>query len=273
MSIFGPMLPYSAIAGAAIADSQIKQPEQYVKTMRHVAELDPSFYYNLGDYEWNNGQTNEAVKEYEEAAQKDSNALGAARYAYRLITYYLAIGDKIKARTTADFAGEVYSYDGLVAKAGYFELIGDLPQAYEWYNKISERYNDDTEALLFCSRHAESTGDPALDAKIAAQFKHWVANHEKAKLADFKNPPTDGVTLIEDGPTINDAGVVKGDIVTAVRGLRVHNGNQLQIARDADLNPELLLIIWHNNSYREVTVHLPASHRLGVNTENYILKN
>jgi tetratricopeptide (TPR) repeat protein len=95
--------------------------------MEHVAELDPAYNYNLGDYQWRRGKTNEAVKVYEKAVEKDSDALNAANYATLLINHYLATGDKEKARATADFAGEVYSYRGLAAKAGYFEKTGDLP--------------------------------------------------------------------------------------------------------------------------------------------------
>src|SRR5581483_7660817 len=114
-------------------------------------ELDPSYYYNLGDYEWEHGQTNEAIKVYEKAVEKDSDALHAANYAAFLIDHYLATGDQKKAREMADLAGDVYSQRGLAAKAWYFEKTGDLPQALEWFDKIAERYGSSNEALSFCS--------------------------------------------------------------------------------------------------------------------------
>src|SRR5207249_2187322 len=43
MSTFGPLLPYSANAAGAIADSLVNQPERYEKTLEHAAELDPSY--------------------------------------------------------------------------------------------------------------------------------------------------------------------------------------------------------------------------------------
>jgi hypothetical protein len=48
MATFGPLQPYSAVAGACIADSLTEQPEQYEKTMLHVAELDPSIITTWG---------------------------------------------------------------------------------------------------------------------------------------------------------------------------------------------------------------------------------
>jgi tetratricopeptide (TPR) repeat protein len=271
MSTFGPLQPYSAVAGACIADSLVKQPEQYEKTMERVAELDPSYNYNLGDYEWRRGKTNEAVKVYEKAVEKDPDALHAANYADFLIGYYLATGDKEKARATADAAGEVYSYRGLAAKAGYFEKTGDLPHALEWFDKIEERYGKSTESLSFCSRHARPSGNVALDKEIATRLKKWFDNQKQVKVADFQPPPTDGLVLLRElnSDSRNNTGLEKGDIVMAVRGVRVNNLEQLAIARDLDPAPEVKVIIWRNGSYRECNATLAAGHRLGFEIGEY----
>lgn len=271
MSTFGPLLPYSAVAGACIADSQINQPEQYEKTMEHVAELDPSYYYNLGDYEWRRGKTNEAVKVYEKAVAKDPDALNAANYSALLIDHYLATGDKEKARATADSAGEVYSYRGLAAKAGYFEKTGDLPHALEWFEKVEERYGKSTESLGFCSRHAMPTGDAALDKEIATRLKDWFQKQKQVKGADFQTPPTNGLVLLRQlkNDTHNNTGLEKGDVLMAVRGIRVHNLEQLAIARDLDPAPEVKVIVWRNGGYHECDVTLSEGHRLGFEIGDY----
>jgi tetratricopeptide (TPR) repeat protein len=271
MSTFGPLLPYSAIAGACIADSLANQPDQYEKTMEHVAELDPAYYYNLGDYEWQRGKTNEAVKVYEKAVEKDPDALNAANYAELLIGYYLATRDKEKARATADSAGEVYSYRGLAAKAGYFEKTGDLPHAFEWFDKIEERYGKSTESLSFCSRHALPTGDAALDKEIGARLKKWFDNQKPVKVADFQTPPTNGLVLLRalKNDTRNNTGLQKGDVLMAVRGVRVQNFEQLAIARDLNPAPEVKVIVWRNGSYRECNVTLSDGHRLGFEIGDY----
>jgi tetratricopeptide (TPR) repeat protein len=271
MSTFGPLLLYSAVAGSCIADSLVSQPEQYEKTMEHVAELDPSFYYNLGDYEWKRGKTNEAVKVYEKAVEKDSDALHAANYAAFLIDHYLATGDKEKARATADSAGEVYSYRGLAAKAGYFEKTGDLPHALEWFDKIQERYGKSTESLSFCSRHVMATGDAALDKEIATRLKKWFDNQKQVKVADFQTPPTNGLVLLRElkNDATNNKALEKGDVLVAVRGIRVHNLEQLAIARDLDSASEVKVILWRNGSYRECNVSLSDGHRLGFEIGDY----
>lgn len=272
-STFGLLQPYSAIAGACIADSLERQPEQYVTTMEHVAELDPSYYYNLGDYQWRRGKTNEAVKVYEQAVDKDPDALNSANYAALLIGYYLATGEKEKARATADSAGEVYSYRGLAAKAGFFEKTGDLPHALEWFDKIEERYGKSSEAFSFCSRHAMATGDATVDKEIASRLKKWFDSQKKVKVADFKTQPTDGLVLLRElnsgSGSRNDTGLEKGDVLMAVRGIRVYNLEQLAVARDLDPAPEVKAIVWRNGNYRECDVKLAAGHRMGFEIGDY----
>jgi tetratricopeptide (TPR) repeat protein len=273
-STFGLLLPYSATAAACIADSLADDPRQYEKTMEQAVEWDPSFFSTLADYEWNHGQTNEAIKVYERAAEKNPDALLIACFAARRITYYLATGQSEKARETADFAGDVYSRIGLAAKAGYFEQTGDLAQALEWYNKIDERYGPGPadETLFFCCRHAGPTGDAQLDKQIASQLQAWFDRQKKVTLADFTGPPNDGVTLTETSQTLERANLKKGDIIVAARGIRIHNMNDLSIARDMNPAPDLTVIVWQAGAYREANVTLSASHRLGALIVNYTLK-
>jgi tetratricopeptide (TPR) repeat protein len=269
MSTFGLLLPYSATAAACVADSLADDPGRYEKTMEQAVEWDPSFFSTLADYEWNHGQTNEAIKVYERAADKNPDAIDVASFAARRIKYYLATGQNEKARETADFAGEVYSCSGLAAKAGYFEQTGDLTQALGWYNKIDERYRQPDEALLFCCRHAGPTGDAQLDKQIASRLQAWFDHQEKATLADFTSPPNDGVTLTETSETLKKANLKKGDIVVAARGIRIHNIFQLTVARDMNPAPDLAVIVWQDGAYRETNVTLSASHRFGVLVVNY----
>ena len=268
-STFGLLLPYSATAAACIADSQAGNPEQYEKTMEQAVKWDPSFLSTLADYEWGHGQTNEAIKVYERDAAENPDALMIANTAARRIQHYLATGQKEKARQAADFAGEVYSYVGLAAKAGYFEQTGELAQALDWYNKIDERYGQADAALLFCCRHVGSAPDAELQRRFASRLQDWFARQKKVSLAEFTGPPDDGVSLLETSPTIDAAKLKKGDIVVAARGIRVHNIDQLTIARDLDPASNLAIIAWDGGIYREVKVTLPASHRLGVAIANH----
>ncbi len=268
-STFGPLLPYSATAAACIADSLVDQPDQYEKTMEQAVKWDPSFYWNLAEYEWNHGQTNEAMTVYEKDAERNPDAIQVASLAGRRIQYYLATGQKEKARQTADFAGDVYSASGLSAKAWFLEKTGDLPGAFDWYNKINERYNRPTDALLFSCRHLGTTGDADLEKSMSGLLKDWFHRQKKVSLSDFSGPPADGVTLDGGSAPLEKAGLKKGDIVVAARRLPIHNTTQLTIARDMDLSPDLDVIVWQDGRYREAKVVLPPNHRFGVMVLDY----
>jgi tetratricopeptide (TPR) repeat protein len=271
-STFGPLLPYSAVAAACIADSQANNPEQYEKFMELAVKWDPSFYRTLAEYEWNHGKTNEAMSLYERQEQSDPDAVSLANLAERRVRYYLATGQKQKAKETADFAGEVYSAGGLAAKAVYFEETGNLARAFDWFGKIEERYRDADELLFFCCRHVGASGDANLDRRMADRLQTWYNEREKASLSSFSGPPADGVSLSTPGPALERLSVKKGDIIVAARGIRIHNMTQLKLARDMDRAPELKIVYWQGSGYREATVALNAEHRLGATMLNYAAK-
>lgn len=271
-STFGRLLPYSATAAACIADSQAGNPEQYEKLMKLAVKWDPSFYANLAQYQWNHGETNGAMKTYEQQEQFDPDAVALANLAERRVRYYLATGQKQKAKATADFAGEVYSARGLAAKALYMEETGDLAQAFDWYSKIEERYQRADELLYFCCRHTPSSGDADLDKRISHRLQTWYNEREKVSLSNLSKPPTNGVAISSAGPILEKLSIKNGDIIVAARGIRIQNLTQYSLARDMDRAPELKIIYWQGSGYREATIALNAEHRLGAEVTNYNAK-
>jgi len=268
-STFGRLLPYSAVAAECIADSRSDKPEQYEKLMELGAKWDPSLYYDLAEYEWKLGQTNEAMKTYEEEEQLDPDAVLLASLAERRVRYYLSTGQKQKAKETADFAGEVYSQRGLTAKAVYFEETGNLAQAFDWYSKIEERYQTADELLHFCCRHTAASGDTELDKRISDRLQVWYNQQQKVSRSQLSKPPTDGVAISNAGPILEALAIKSGDVIVAVRGIRVHNMTQCFLARDMDRAPELKIIYWQGSGYREATLTLNSEHRLGADLINY----
>jgi len=157
----------------------------------------------------------------------------------------------------------------LEAKAEFLEKTGELNQALEWYDKIQERYGSSADALNFCVRHRKPTGNAYFDKQVAAHLKNWTDTQEQVQLADFKTRPTAGVLLNGDSDTMNKADLHKGDVVVAVRGIRVRDIEEFTVARDMDAAVTIPLIVWQKGRYRQVEVTLSAEHRLGVPIENY----
>jgi tetratricopeptide (TPR) repeat protein len=270
MALYGAVLPYSLTALRTVAETVTNEPDRYEKLMLQAAALDPSGYYDLGNYALHH-ETNEdkAAEYFDKAVAGDPDSLRIAENAEWRERYYFKKGQRDKAREIADFAGEVYSSSGLEAKAVYFELITNYDEALAWYAKIEERYDDSTALIDFCQRYKRLTGSTRFDAALQQRMKRlFPQGLEKVSLTDFHSPPVDGAVFNQENERTKAAGVKQGDVIVAVYGVRVHNGQQYTYARGLKDTPELDLIVWHGGAYREFKPS-PPNHLFGVDIDDY----
>jgi hypothetical protein len=94
---------------------------------------------------------------------------------------------------------------------------------------------------------------------------------EKVALRDFHGPPADGVVIRQENELLKAAGLKAGDVIVALFGIRVHDRQQYIYARELRQTPELDLIAWHGEAYREFRPS-PPHHRFGVDFGDYQAK-
>lgn len=268
-NLFGALLPYSINAMRTVARTIYNQPEQYKKLMLQAAALDPVCYYTLGDYEISHHDDDLAAKYIDEACAADPDSVRVSNEAYWRVKYWLKKGQTGKARQIADDAGEVYSARGLESKAYFFEATSNYDGAFEWYAKEEERYDDSGPLVDFCERYKNLTGDsrfePEVKKRVNKMFPHGM---EKVSLADFHAPPTDGVSILQQGELLTAAGLRAGDVIVALNGTRTHTFNQYMFVRGLLAGPELDLIVWQGGNYHEIKAS-PPDHRFGVDFGDY----
>jgi len=270
--LLDPILKYDAYAMLTVARTVTNQPDIYMHWLTAAAELQPACYFTLGDYFFDRGQEDKAAGYYEQAQAQETDSLISARYASRRIKYYLKQGEQQKAAAVADAAGEVYSYQGLAAKAEFYELTGKHDDAFEWYAKIEERYNDAQPLRDFCLRYKTKTGDPRFETALRNRAsKIFPQGSEPVSLADFHAAPGDGVLIQTEGELLRQAGLKAGDVIVALAGIRMHNSVQYNFQRDLSTDPEMILIVWQGDQYREIKAS-PPNHRFGVKIGNYKAK-
>jgi len=273
MALYHEILSYSPRALRAVARSVYSDSTKYVELMTQAAEMDPRNYYDLADYEWQlNSKLNEdKAAEYDQKAYDlDPDRVGAAHRAEWLVRYWLKHGQKAKAVSIAKEAGEVYSFDGLVAQAVFYEETGNYNTAFEWFAKIEERYESSTPLLNFCLRYKAKTGDTRFEPEVKKRVnKIFPKGMEKVSIADFKEPPTDGVVFQENSALLQSAGLKMGDVIVSVYGVRVHDTVQYTYARDLKSTPEMELIVWQGDAYREIHAS-PPNHLFGVGIGSYV---
>jgi predicted metalloprotease with PDZ domain len=145
-------------------------------------------------------------------------------------------------------------------------------EAFEWYAKEEERYDDPGPLMNFCTRYKVKTGDTRFDAALKKRLaKLFPKGIEKVTLKDFQSAPADGLVFREENDLVSKAGMKRGDIVVAVNGIRVHNFDQYSYGRETGSTPEMTLIVWQGNQYREIKAS-PPDHRFGVDMGDYPVK-
>jgi tetratricopeptide (TPR) repeat protein len=270
--LYALRLDYTPDASVAMAKTLESDPARYEELMLKAAVVYPRYYFPLATYFDRRQSKEKAAAYYEKGYALDTDRVSTSYYAGWLVHYYLGKGETNKAATVADEAGEVYSSVGLQAKAGFLEAIGRYGEAFAWYAKIEERYQESGPVIAFCLRYKSKTHDPRFDKEVekrkAIVFPQGV---EKVGLQDFQSAPSDGVLIAEETVEVQRAGMKGGDVIVAVNGIRVHNFLQYASARDWDEQPALSLIVWHGGKFIPVLAS-PPDHRFGGNFTDYPAK-
>jgi tetratricopeptide (TPR) repeat protein len=270
MTMFKPILPYSVQALRTVASTVYDQPQQYEKLMLQAAELDPACYYDLGDYEIDQQNEDKAAQYLEKACDADVDAVRVSDHACWRVRYFLSKGQTDKARQIADDAAEVYSSVGLQAKAIFLEATTNYDEAFQWFAKNEERYNDSGPLIDFCLRCKEQRNDQRFDSELQKRTeKLFPQGIEKASLGDFQGPPVDGVLIQQQNDLLLSSGLKAGDVIVALDGTHTHNFVQYRYTRAMQDNPGLDLVVWQGGAYHEVTAS-PPHHLFGVTFGDYV---
>jgi len=269
MGLYRGLLPYNIIAIETVADTVRDQPEQYEKLMLHAAQLDPICNYLLGDYEPNRHEEDKAAEYYVKSCDADPDSVRVASYAPWRVKYYLKKGDMKKAKEIADYAGEVYSNDGLQAEGIFFEMTSNYNEAFNWFRKIEDHYDESGPLMSFCLRYKALTGDTRFDAELKKRMDElFPQGIEKVSLADFQGPPADGVLIREQTDLLTSAGLRKGDVIVALGGERTRTFAQYTCLRDSLSDPVMDLIVWQGGAYHEIKTS-PPNHHFGGDFRDY----
>ena len=153
----------------------------------------------------------------------------------------------------------------------YLEAVerGEKPSAEDWIN----RHGEFAQPLRdFCLRYKTKTGDPRFETALRNRAsKIFPQGSEPVSLADFHAAPGDGVLIQTEGELLRQAGLKAGDVIVALAGIRMHNSVQYNFQRDLSTDPEMILIVWQGDQYREIKAS-PPNHRFGVKIGNYKAK-
>jgi tetratricopeptide (TPR) repeat protein len=268
-AVYQPVLEYDSLKMYQVGLQLRNDPQAFEAIMRKASAIDPDRYFALGDYFAKRAEEDKAAQYLQKGMDLSQDTVLAANEAGWLVNYYVRKGQPAKASKLADMAAETYSFRGLTAKAEFLEATGKYAEALEYYKKIEERYENSADLIQFCLRYKTKTGKSDFDVTLTRRLKTlFPKGIERVTINDFKQAPTDGALLEEANVETAKAGMKPGDVIVAAYGIRVHSFEQYMYARQTTNTPEMDLVVWQSNQYRQVRAS-PPEHRFGANMITY----
>lgn len=256
--LYRGLSPYSTVAMLAIARAYESSPENYEKWILRAAELNPNLYFDLAQYYQERNDTDSANRFREKGFRETGDRVFAMAHAYTLLDHFLDRGLPEQAKTVAEEAGVIGTRSGLLARAHYHERVGELDQAFRWFNDLAERYEDPSPLNNFCTRHAPRQIESPLGAKLLQTLeKNRPKDLKRVTLADFTTPPTNGVRFAQSNETMREVGLRPTDTVVALNGLQILNQVDFDRLCETQIGLDRQFILWDGAKYRELKCSPP----------------
>lgn len=265
MEVYRMELDYATSPMLAIAEASEANPPIYVEWMNKAAAQAPTVCYRLGDYLVKQGRADDAARAYTDGMARAPDPLEMAAVARWMVNYLEDHHESEKATALADRAAEVYSQAGLEAKASLLERRKEYDDAYAIHQAIVDRYGHPEEVIPFLARMQQA----APNSKYRALFAQAIANgpYQKIELRNLSGAPALGAVASAENDEMRKAGLRQTDVIVGVQGYRVDNAARYTILRETG-GPQLTLIIWRDNTYRELKAS-PPGRRFGVDFNDY----
>ncbi len=270
-TIYKSLADYSLQAMNSVAYAyQNSNKMAYIEQLEKIAKIEPDMTFKIAEcYETIN--PSKAVASYEKALSQARDQVVLSHYGGWLIDYYRETEQHEKAEALANKVGEVYSRVGLRTQGYFQERSGRIQEAEETFKKIKERYDKDDELKALYVRHPDLNAVYKNGAEEA--IKDVFPEGMKKYVPDTK-PPTQGVRIVNRSFKTDKAGIQKGDIIVAVKGIAVGNSAQFALARESTLDTNVDYVIWRESEKKYLTKSIKLhNYLLGCDIKTYSLKD
>jgi hypothetical protein len=257
---FEALTGYDTWAMEVVANGVASDPDRYEAIFARLCELNPNQYLQLGKYLREHGRPEAAARAYQKAVDLAHDRVWVSNNMDWLVNYYYSHDRKADAFAVAEMAADVYSSGGLETMALLCERADRLIDAENYFRKLSERYERWGELLGFYTRHRSEPKYAAAADRLSA--KVFPDGREEVNVAALSGVPATGLVLTSSSKTCAGLGLVPGDVIVAINGVRVQNESQYFYQMDTAPSEKVDLIVWSHPTYRTIAAILP-NHRLG----------
>jgi hypothetical protein len=254
--LYGPLAEYDIGSMLNLARSGATDPTKAIPLYSRLSAINPDYYFALADYLFTLDREEEGVAACEKGVKQARDRVAMSHHAFTLVRYYCDHGRVQRAGEVAKMAADVYSAPGLEAMAYFMERTVNYSEAEGWYKKVAERYHQRDMLDIFYIRYQHRVGGNRFRAEADAALKQvFPGGFERVSLAGLKAPPPRSATEVRiSGKSLrrDRLGLLEGDLVIALDGVRVRTSQQYECLWTLADNPEATVIVWRQNQFLEV---------------------
>lgn len=250
---FGTMAEYQVSALRRLGEGYKRDPARYRALLEKLCSFSADRCSDLGGYLVSIDAADAAAIAYQRAVDHGLDRVRVSHDTDWLVNYYQDRGEPVKALAVATLAAETYSAAGLATMARYQERLKEYDEAVKYYQRIAERYEDDSALSAFYIRYQASVGGGRFAAEAAAAtHKIFPKGLQKIAPADLKGP-VQGIPIVNAGSVGESWGLRPGDVVVALDGYRVESHQQYGAIKAMSDDPKMRLLVSQGGKYLEVT--------------------
>jgi tetratricopeptide (TPR) repeat protein len=257
---FDALTGYDTWAIEVVANGVLNDPDRYEAIFTRLCQFNPNKYLQLGTYLCEHQRPEAAARAFQKGVDLAPDRVWMSNTVGWLVNYYYDHDRKAEAFAVAEMAAEVYSSRGLETMALLCERADRVPDAETYFRKLAERYERWEELLVFYNRHRSEPKYALAAARLTD--KVFPDGREEMDIARLSGVPTSGVILTSNSKTTAVLGLVAGDVIVAVNGVRIQNKSQYFYQMDTAASEKVDLIVFSRRRYRTIAATLP-DHRLG----------
>lgn len=254
-----PLQDYSIQALEWLRDHYKDDPVRYVPYMEKVCLLNPDKLLTFGNYLVRNSEPVMAEKVFENAILESTDAVALSNNLRWLADRYIQSERREEALRVAAIAADSYSMRGLLTYIHVMSHYGFWDEAHEAAVGMDNRYGSPTYLIEFYVSAINTTGrEEFRNSLLELEERIFPGGRRTVKLSDFSGPPVAGSLFCEDSDHLTAAGLGKGAVAVAVNGVAVSNNLQYMHAVHSNRSPEIDLVVYFENQYRQVKASPPG---------------
>lgn len=265
---YGALADFNLEAMTEIARANAASPDDCIRSYERLAALNPAALFELAEYCYMLGKTDEAIRVAEEGVTKCQDPFVTSNNTTWLIRYYLNNGMRDKARELLARNYPYHAKSAFLQASAFCEHEGKLDPAEGALQIAKKRYGENAALCAFFMRN-RTKGE-----KFNTEAKQLLRNYypdgmTTVKVSDFKGNPQRGVMITSDDWMEPHSPLRKNCVIVALNGVPVEDKEQLALLTELTEKDSAAVIFWDGHKFNETEKKFGFSKDLNLHYKNF----